>query len=363
MSQHHWAMHPHKPGRFFTPQASGKFRCELCPRGCEIKSGQRGFCFVRAADADGIYLDTYGRSSGFCIDPIEKKPLKHFYPGTPILSFGTAGCNLGCKFCQNWDISKAKHDDRLQDFAAPEAIAKAAKESGCRHVAFTYNDPVIFAEYALDTAAACRDLGIHPVAVTAGYIEGKAREEFFAGMDAANIDLKAFTEQFYQKLCLSHLQPVLDTLIYLVHHTDVWVEITTLLIPDENDSEQELEELTQWIAENLGPHVPLHFTAFHPDYKLLDKSRTPAGTLRRARHIAQKNGLHYVYVGNVHDSEASSTYCPQCAHLLIERDWHVLGQWGLNKGACEKCGEVIPGHFENQPDTWGAKRQRLQIIS
>ena len=327
-----------------------------------MKSGQRGFCYVRAADDEGIYLDTYGRSSGFCIDPIEKKPLNHFYPGTPILSFGTAGCNLGCKFCQNWDISKARQDDRLQDNASPEGIAQAAQESGCRHVAFTYHDPVIFAEYALDTAAACQDVGINTVAVTAGYIEGKAREEFFAGMSAANVDLKAFTENFYHKLCSAHLQPVLETLKYLVHETDVWVEITTLLIPEANDSNEELEELTRWIATHLGPNVPLHFTAFHPDYKLTDRHRTPPGTLTRARHIARENGLNFVYTGNVHDAEGASTYCPTCHHRVIERDWYVLGHWGLKNGQCENCNETLPGHFEDQPGDWGAKRQRLNIV-
>jgi len=349
-------------GRFWKKQEGSRILCVLCPRHCSLAEGQRGFCFVRQNIGGQMILTTYGRSSGFCIDPVEKKPLNHFLPGTSILSFGTAGCNLGCKFCQNWDISKSREFDRLTDQATPKAIARRAKELGCPSVAFTYNDPVIFAEYAMDVADACRELGIHPVAKTAGYITDEARPEFYQHMDAANVDLKAFTEDFYKKVTLGALQPVLDTLIYLKKETKVWFEITNLLIPDENDSDQEIHAMSEWIMKNLGPDVPLHFTAFHPDFRMMDKPHTPAQTLTRAREIALSKGLHYVYTGNVHDPKGSSTYCPNCRKLLIERDWYELGRYHLkNKNECEYCGTVCPGVFDKAPGHWGAKRQVVQM--
>lgn len=317
---------------------------------------------MRANQQDEIVLTTYGRSSGFCIDPIEKKPLNHFLPGTPVLSFGTAGCNLACKFCQNWDISKSREIDTLAATASPQTIAKVAKQNNCRSVAFTYNDPVIFHEYAIDVAAACRELGIKSVAVTAGYICEQPRVEFFNAMDAANIDLKAFTESFYHKLTGAHLQPVLETLQYLKHETQVWFEITTLLIPGQNDSDEELQAMCEWIMQNLGQDVPLHFSAFHPDWKMLDIPQTPAATLSRARDIAMQAGLRYVYTGNVHDKKGGSTYCQQCGELLIERDWYELGRWALDsKGACKNCGCSLPGVFEARPGSWGAQRLPLFI--
>jgi pyruvate formate lyase activating enzyme len=355
------------PGRWWHALPDGRVQCDLCPRYCKLADGQRGFCFVRVNDGGRMALTTYGRSSGFCIDPIEKKPLNHFYPGTAVLSFGTAGCNLGCRFCQNWDISKAREMDRLADAADPDTIARRAAELGCRSVAFTYNDPVIFAEYALDVAAACRERGIHPVAVTAGYIGETARAEFYAGMDAANVDLKGFTEHFYKKLCFAELQPVLETLQYIRHETDVWLEVTTLLIPGHNDSDGELHALATWFYGHLGPNVPLHFTAFHPDFKMLDTPNTPAATLTRARTIAMDEGLRFVYTGNVHDSDGGSTFCPGCGALLIERDWYELGRYAVRpaaagqSGACAGCGHPIPGHFEAQPGAWGARRQPVRL--
>ncbi|MCC9076749.1 AmmeMemoRadiSam system radical SAM enzyme [Litorilinea aerophila] len=347
-------------GSWWHRLADGRIQCDLCPRYCRLRPGQRGFCFVRQADEEGMLLTSYGRASGFCIDPIEKKPLNHFYPGSSVLSFGTAGCNLGCRFCQNWDISKARQDDRLSDWAAPERIAQAARQAGCRSVAFTYNDPVIFAEFAIDTARACHELGLKTVAVTAGYITPEARRDFYAVMDAANVDLKAFTEDFYHKLCFAHLQPVLDTLIWLVHETDVWVEVTTLLIPGHNDSEAEIARLCDWFVEHLGPDVPLHFTAFHPDFKMMDVPHTPAATLRRARQQALAAGLHHVYTGNVWDREGQSTYCAGCGRLLIERNWYHLGAWNLDEqGCCRFCGTRLAGHFEARPEQWGPRRERL----
>lgn len=345
------------------PDSPQKILCQLCPRHCHLNPGDKGFCFVRENRDGQMVLNTYGRSTGFCIDPIEKKPLNHFLPGTPVLSFGTAGCNLGCKFCQNWDISKSREVERLSHIASPESIAQAAHKSNCRSVAFTYNDPVIWAEYAIDTALACHDLGIKTVAVTAGYITPEARGPFFEHMDAANVDLKAFTEEFYFRVTSSHIQPVLDTLVYLKHETQVWFELTNLLIPNTNDSEDELRRMCDWITEHLGIDVPIHFTAFHPDFRLLDKPRTPHETLIRAFNIARSAGIRYPYVGNVHDVERQSTYCPQCGKLLIQRDWHQLGQYHIADNQCMHCRTPIAGVFENRPGDWGRKRLPIAIPS
>ena len=338
-----------------------KIQCDLCPRACKLHEGQQGLCYVRENRDNKIVLTSYGRSSGFCIDPIEKKPLNHFLPNTPVLSFGTAGCNLACKFCQNWDISKSREMDTLASYASPETIANAAQQLNCRSVAYTYNDPVIFHEYAIDVAQACHELDIKSVAVTAGYVCAEPRQEFYQYMDAANIDLKAFTEKFYYKLTGAHLDPVLETLKYIKHETNVWLEITTLLIPEENDSDKELNELTQWVVKELGPDVPLHFSAFHPDWKMMDKIATPAETLSRARNIALKNGVHYCFTGNVHDEKGESTYCHQCGETLIGRDWYVLTAWNIKEGKCPKCGTACAGIFEDKPGDWGAKRQPIRI--
>lgn len=335
--------------------------CDLCPRGCVLKPGDRGFCFVRENRDGQMVLTTYGRSTGFCIDPIEKKPLNHFYPGTSVLSFGTAGCNLGCKFCQNWDISKSKEVARSSERADPETIARAAEELGCRSVAYTYNDPVIWAEYAIDTARACRAVGIQSVAVTAGYITPVAREAFFREMDAANVDLKAFTEQFYFKLTYSHLQPVLDTLRWLHRETDVWLEITNLVIPDENDSHDQLRRMCDWLLDAVGPDVPLHFSAFHPDFRMRDKPRTPPETLQAARQIALRQGIRYAYTGNVDDVAHQSTYCPDCRQLVIERNWYDLGAYHLQGSRCGHCGGQIAGRFADRPGDWGRKRLPVRI--
>jgi pyruvate formate lyase activating enzyme len=349
-------------GRYWHRLDDGRLQCDLCPRFCRLREGQRGLCFVRARAHDQVVLTTYGRSSGFCVDPIEKKPLNHFLPGTAVLSFGTAGCNLTCKFCQNWDISKAREFDRLTDVAAPEAIAAAAVKSGCRSVAYTYNDPVIFLEYAVDVAAACRARGIENVAVTAGYIMAEPRAEFFGQMDAANVDLKGFTEGFYKKLCAGALAPVLETLEYLKHETDVWFEITTLLIPGENDSPAEIEALSAWVMERLGPDVPLHFTAFHPDWKMLDKYPTPPETLLQARRIARQAGLHYVYTGNVHHEATQTTHCHACEARLIGRDWFEITHWALkDDGRCPDCGTPCAGRFDGPAGHWGRHRAPLGV--
>ncbi len=341
---------------------NGKVQCDLCPRNCKIKEGQRGLCFVRGNEGGEIVLHTYGRSSGFCIDPVEKKPLNHYLPGTPVLSFGTAGCNLTCKFCQNWDISKSREMDILCKEASPEQIVNAAIKNNCRSIAFTYNDPTIFLEYARDISLYAREKNIKNIAVTAAYINEKPREEFFSFIDAANVDLKGFSEKFYKNLCSGSLAPVLDTLKYLKQETNVWFEITTLLIPGENDSIKELENQCQWIIENLGPDVPLHFSAFHPDHKMLDKINTPHKTLIMARDIALRAGLNFVYLGNVHDENGSSTYCPNCKNKIIGRDWYVLSDWNVTSdGKCNFCLDKVPGFFEKNHGNWGARRKVIQI--
>lgn len=345
-----------RPAEWWHARDDGRILCELCPRACALKPGDRGFCFVRQHIDGAMRLTTYGRSTGFCIDPIEKKPLNHFYPGTSVLSFGTAGCNLGCKFCQNWSISKSREFEMLSDEASPDDIAEAARVLGCRSVAFTYNDPVIWAEYAIDTARACHERGIKTVAKTSGYITPQARPAFFEVMDAANIDLKAFTEDFYHRLTLSHLAPVLDTLRWVKAETDVWLEITNLLIPGANDDADEIQRLCDWILTNLGDEVPLHFTAFHPDFRLLDRPATPPATLLQARDIARASGVKYVYTGNVYDPESQTTCCPVCATPLIERDGYEILGYHLRHGSCPTCGERIAGRFEERAGSWGSRR-------
>ncbi len=353
MPARYWRAAPHDPARV---------ECTLCPRRCKLREGQRGFCFVRANEGGRLVTTAWGRSTGFAVDPIEKKPLNHFLPGTPVLSFGTAGCNLGCKFCQNWDISKSREVERLSDAAGPEEIAAAALSVGARSVAFTYNDPVTWPEYAMDTAAACHAAGLRTVAVTAGYIEPAPRRDLFAHMDAVNVDLKAFTERFYRSLCGGRLAPVLETLQHLRDETDAWVEVTTLVIPGENDSPDELSRLAAWVATHLGPDTPLHLSAFHPTFRLRDRPRTPLTTLREARRLAQREGLRYVYTGNVHDPDGDATRCPSCGTVCIQRDWYELLSWGLDEaGRCASCGTAVAGVFEPAPGSWGAKRVGVRV--
>ena len=356
------APHPSDhPARWWRMRPDGRVECQLCPRFCKLRDGQSGFCFVRRRVGDRMVLTTYGRSSGFCIDPIEKKPLHHFLPGSRVLSFGTAGCNLGCRFCQNWEMSKAREFDRLCEAAAPTTIAAAAQRLDCRSVAFTYNDPVVFAEYAMAVARACHDIGVKTVAVTAGYITPGARAEFFREMDAANVDLKAFTGDFYHRLCCAELQPVLDTLVFLRRETSVWFEVTTLLIPGENDGAEELDRASDWFAKYLGPDVPWHFSAFHPDFKMLATPRTPPATLLRAREMARSKGLKHVYTGNTRDRTGGSTWCPSCGALLIERDWYELGSYHLDGNRCKTCGCRIAGCFEEPPSRRSANCERVRL--
>jgi pyruvate formate lyase activating enzyme len=346
---------------YWTKLEDGRVVCDLCPRACKLHEGQRGLCFVRAREGEGIVLTSYGRSSGFCVDPIEKKPLHHFLPGTPVLSFGTAGCNLTCKFCQNWDISKSREMETLADRASPSHIVAAAERLGCRGVAFTYNDPVIFLEYARDVATLCRERGLYTVAVTAGYINPKPRADFFSFIDAANVDLKAFDDEFYRRIAGGRLEPVLDTLRYLRHETDVWFEITNLVIPGHNDSEAKIRQMSEWIVAELGPDVPLHFSAFHPSYKMRDVPPTPRATLQKAREIAKTAGVRHVYLGNVHDRQGDTTFCSGCEKPLIERSWYELLVWSLKDGACPGCGTPCPGVFEPESGKWGSRRLAVKL--
>ncbi len=349
-------------GRWQHGLPDGRIQCDLCPRACRLREGQRGFCFVRERRDSVIVSTTWGRSSGFCLDPIEKKPLNHFHPGTAVLSFGTAGCNLGCRFCQNWEISAAREWDRLGAQATPEHIADTARRWGVPQVAFTYNDPVVYAEYAIDTARACREAGVRTVAVTAGYITPAARSDFFAPMDAANIDLKGFTEDFYWHTTGGHLADVLDTIAWVVSEGSTWVELTTLLIPGRNDSEQEIRQECQWILRELGPDVPLHLSAFHPDFKMLDVAPTPPETLRRARQIAREEGLHFVYTGNIHDPLGEVTACAGCGATLIRRDWYRILDYRITpRGTCPECGEEVPGRFDAEPGVFGDRSVPVRL--
>ena len=351
------------PTAYWHTLPDGRIQCDVCPRACKLREGQRGLCFVRGRVDDQIVLASYGRSSGFCVDPIEKKPLHHFLPGSPVLSFGTAGCNLACRFCQNWDISKSREIDTLSSAASPEALAAAAERLGCRSVAFTYNVPVIFMEYAMDVADACRERGIRAVAVSAGYMNPAPRAEFYRHMDAANIDLKAFSERFYEKITFAKLPAVLETLEYL-RDSDVWFEITTLLIPGHNDSDAEIAAECAWLAEHLGPDVPLHFSAFHPDFKMRDVPPTPPATLRRARRIAHDHGLRYVYTGNVHDRDGQTTTCPGCGAAVVVRDWYEMVRYDLTgDGACTHCGARVPGVYDGPAGTWGSRRLPVRLAT
>ena len=357
-----WPAGPVVPTRHWHRVEDGRIQCDVCPRFCTLREGQQGLCFVRARQGGEIVLTTYGRSSGFCIDPIEKKPLHHFLPGTPVLSFGTAGCNLSCKFCQNWDISKSREIEKLSDAASPDQIARAARDLGCRSVAFTYNDPTIFFEYAIDVARACHEVGVRAVAVTAGYMCPEPREELYRHIDAANVDLKAFTEKFYWEVTGAHLEPVLDTLVYLKKKTNVWLEVTNLVIPGHNDSDEEIDQMTRWVVENLGPDTPMHFSAFHPDWKMRDVPPTPPATLRNARRIAMANGVRYAYTGNVHDPDGESTFCHGCRDLLIGRDGYELTEWNLTgEGRCRTCGTALPGVLEDWPGLWNGRRQPVRL--
>ena len=327
--------------RFTEPRPNGRVKCNLCPRFCNIPPGKTAYCFVRENRDGTLYTTAYGRPTAVHVDPIEKKPLFHFLPGTRVFSLGTSGCNLGCRFCQNWDLARARRAQQNAMDLPPEALVRAAIQNGCPSIAFTYNEPTILAEYVMDTAAVARSEGLKTVMVTNGYITREAIPGVYENVDAANVDLKSFDDRFYRKQASGRLQPVLDALIDL-HDLGVFIEITTLLIPGLNSDPEEIHAEADWILEHLGDEIPIHFSAFHPEYRLLDRPRTPAETLDQARRIAREAGIKYVYEGNVH-SEGGNTYCPSCDELLIRRDWHeVIENRVTGENRCPGCGEVIP---------------------
>lgn len=328
-----------------TRLADGRVECGLCPHRCALKEGQRGICYVRRAEGGAIRLSAFGRVSGMAADPIEKKPLYHFLPGTESLSVGTIGCNLSCRFCQNWHISAPSDDSALSgDIVPPDALVRAARGAGCPSVSFTYNEPIVTFESTLAYAAACRAAGLKTVAVTAGYIEPGPRAVFFGAMDAANVDLKAFDGRFYRRLCGARLRPVLDTLEFIRRETSCWLELTTLLIPGENDSESELRDLARWILDRLGPDVPMHFSAFHPTHRMSGHAATLPETVRRARAIAKAEGVRHVYTGNIADDEGSTTVCHACGIPLIRRHGFVVaGRTLASDGRCPGCNAPCAG--------------------
>jgi pyruvate formate lyase activating enzyme len=330
--------------RWWETEPNGKVHCYLCPRHCHIGEGQAGFCFIRANEGGKLYSLGYAHPAALQIDPIEKKPLNHFLPGTRVFSMGTAGCNMGCFFCQNWDISKSRSDQVHSSHMPPEDVVQLAIRSGCPSIAFTYNEPTIWGEYVIDICAAAKEYGINTVMVSNGYITYDSFHDIYDHIDAANIDLKAFTESFYGRVTLTHLQPVLETLQWLKNETNVWFELTNLMIPTLNDDPTETRKLAEWVLKHLGPDVPLHFTAFHPDFKLRDKPKTPPETLHNARAVAQDVGLHYVYEGNI-SSDGAHTSCSSCGTLLIRRSWHHVEENRLKDGACPNCGLAIPGRW------------------
>ena len=334
----------HHEARWWETMSDGRLHCYLCPRHCHIGEGQAGFCFIRKNEGGRLLQLGYGRPAAVAMDPIEKKPLNHFFPGTKVLSMGTAGCNMGCFFCQNWDISKAKADQVNAVDLSPEQVVDLALEHGAPSIAFTYNEPTIWGEYVIDIAKVARAEGLNTVMVSNGYITREAFFDVYEHIDAANIDLKAFTEKFYSKITLTHLQPVLDTLKWLRHETDVWFEMTNLMIPTLNDDTDEVKQLCDWVLTNLGDDVPLHFTAFHPDFKLNDKPPTPPETLHRARSLAMQMGLKYVYEGNVF-SDGGNTICPGCKQTIVRRSWHAVTRNDIRDGACKNCGTKIAGVF------------------
>ncbi len=322
-----------------------RVKCTLCPRYCIIPSGSHGFCYVRQNEGGILYSSAYGRSTGFAVDPIEKKPLYHFLPGSQVLSFGTIGCNLGCKFCQNWHISKLHNEKYMSKTYSPGDIINMANKKDCQGIAYTYNEPIIFSEWIIDITFQARKAGLKNVLVTNGYITPEARKDIFQYIDAVNVDLKSFSDTFYKKLTLSQIGPVLDTLRWLVHESNVWVEITNLLIPEENDSTIEIDRLTRFIVEKLSSKIPLHFSAFHPDFKMLDKSITPLLTLKKAYSIAKDNGIEYVYLGNTPISDYNNTYCLQCKQLIIDRSHYMKIKSSMNDNICPFCEHSIPGKY------------------
>ncbi|VEG26100.1 AmmeMemoRadiSam system radical SAM enzyme [Actinomyces howellii] len=351
------------PARWWHPVDDGRLQCDLCPRHCRLREGQHGFCFVRRRSQDRIVLTAYGRSTGLCLDPVEKKPLYHVHPGSSVLSLGTAGCNLACRFCQNWEISTARRTEVLSEQAPVAQVAALARGLGARGVALTYNDPVVFAEYAIDIASACHDLGLEAYAVSVAWVCREPGRELFGAVDAANIDLKAFTEEFYRRLTGARLRDVLATLVDLRAATTTWLELTTLLVPGLNDSPQEVGALASWVARELGEDTPLHLTAFHPAHRMRDRPPTALSVLERARASALEAGLRFVYLGNVPPGTGSTTSCPGCGTPVVERHGYTVSAYRLDgRGRCQGCGLGLPGVLDPaDPGGFGNARRRVSL--
>jgi pyruvate formate lyase activating enzyme len=334
------------PARWWRTLSDGRIHCYLCPRQCHIGEGQHGFCFIRENVGGELVQLGYGRPAALAVDPIEKKPLFHFHPGSRVLSLGTAGCNLGCQFCQNFDMSKARSMQEDSSCMSPKQIVNLAIARDAPAIAFTYNEPTIWAEFVIDIAKMAHAAGLRTVMVSNGYISREAFSEVYEHIDAANIDLKGYSEEFYSKVTLSHLAPVLDTLRWLRRETSVWFEITNLIIPGLNDSREDTNELCEWVLGELGNDVPLHFTAFHPDFKMLDREPTPPETILRAREEALAAGLKYVYAGNILTRDGGNTQCPNCSRTLIRRSWHRIEEIAIVNGRCRNCNTEIAGEFD-----------------
>jgi len=331
--------------KFYDKLANKKIKCKLCPRECNVGDKERGYCGVRENRGGVYYSLVHSRVCAAHIDPIEKKPLFHYLPGTVAFSIATAGCNVNCKFCQNWDISQSRPEQIPAEYVPPQRIAAIARQNNCPTIAYTYSEPVVFSEFLMDTADAGHEAGVRSIVVSNGYIQQDALKQAYSKMDAVKIDLKSFTESYYAKVVTGQLKPVLDTLVTL-RKMGKWIEIVYLVVPTLNDSDAEFRGLAQWVNSNLGPDVPLHFTQFHPEYLLKNLPITPVPTLERAKEIADAEGLHYVYIGNLPGHPAQNTYCPQCRKMLVERVGFTASSLLIRKdGTCPFCRHLIPGFW------------------
>lgn len=322
-------------------------RCMLCNHHCTIPPGKTGICAVRKNVDGALRTLIYGMTSSIAVDPIEKKPLFHFCPGTDVLSLGTVGCNFRCLHCQNYTISMARVGDIPLYSISPDYVVEQAKRTGCRGVAWTYNEPTIWFEFTYDSSKIAKDNGLYSVYVTNGYMSEEALQEIAPYLDAMNIDVKAFNDEFYRKICGgAHLEPVLDTCV-MAKSMGIHIELTYLIIPDYNDTEREIRNFARWVVETLGPDIPCHFTRFYPHYKMLDLPPTPMKRLNMAYNLAKEEGINYVYLGNIPHNEKENTYCHNCGKLLIERWGFNVVKYVIKDGKCPYCGSVIPGVFNH----------------
>lgn len=331
-----------REARHYEKQPHKKIKCVLCPRECVVDDRERGYCGARENRGGTYYTLVYSRAVSAHVDPIEKKPFFHFLPGTTAFSVATAGCNVNCKMCQNWEISQVRPEQVDALYLPPQKLAQLARDTGCAAIAYTYSEPVIFYEWMYDCAKASRPLGIKNVVVTGGYIKEKPLRELCKVVDAIKVDLKAFSEKYYREIVNGELKPVLDALV-VMKSEGVWTEIVYLVVPTLNDKDDELRGLARWVKSNLGPDVPVHFSRFYPQYLLKNLPPTPLKTLERAKQIADSEGLHYVYIGNVPGHPAENTYCPSCKRAVVERTGYTIRGIHLNRGRCKYCHREIPG--------------------